>query len=102
MERARHIRRVATPRWLTLAHKKQIGKLYREAKNSRQAGREVQVDHIVPLFSPYVCGLHVPWNLRLYPTGPNRYRGNNYWPGCPWENYSWLEEIPEPYQLKLF
>jgi len=103
LERARYISKVATPSWLSRFHRNQTAKLYSQAKKIRQGGREVQVDHIVPLFSPYVCGLHVPWNLRIYPTGPNRYRANNYWPECPWENHTWLEhEFPEPHQLRLF
>lgn len=100
--RARHIRFV-TPRWLKCADRDKISKLYARAKQMREAGHDVQIDHIVPLFSDYVCRLHVPWNLRIYPTGPNRYRSNNYWPGCPWENHTWLDyEFPEPHQLKLF
>lgn len=38
------------------------------------------VDHIVPLNHPRVCGLHVHYNLRPMPKGPNNAK-SNYW--CP-------------------
>ena len=45
-----------------------------------ETGIDHTLDHIVPLNHPRVCGLTVPWNLRVMPRGPNLSKGN-YW--CP-------------------
>lgn len=42
-----------------------------------------QVDHIVPLSHPLVCGLNVPWNLSKETIYYNQRKSNNYWPYCP-------------------
>jgi hypothetical protein len=34
------------------------------------------LDHIVPIQSEIVCGLHVWWNLRVVPRFDNRSKGN--------------------------
>ena len=58
--------REATPPWLTRKQKTEIRQLYQIAITmTKTTGEQYVVDHIVPLRSPDVCGLHVPWNLRV-------------------------------------
>lgn len=63
----------ATPSWLTPAHHEAIAYNYWHARDaSRVTGEPYQVDHIVPLRGKNVCGLHVPWNLRVVPADVNQ------------------------------
>lgn len=48
-------------------------------------GIQHSVDHVVPLVHPIVCGLHVPWNLRIIPLADNVRKSNNHWPDMPME-----------------
>lgn len=67
----------ATPTWLTQEHHEQMQALYAEAlKLAAQTGVEHQVDHIYPLRSDVVCGLHVPWNLRVVTSSENQSKSN--------------------------
>ena len=67
----------ATPAWLTRDHLLEIQKFYRDAqRKARATGIEHHVDHIVPLKSSIVCGLHVPWNLQVL-TGSENSRKRN-------------------------
>lgn len=43
-----------------------------------KAGPLYELDHVVPLVHPDVCGLHVPWNLRVVLKKTNRAKGNKF------------------------
>lgn|SRR6266478_975641 len=50
------------------------------SQRSKVMGFAWQVDHIVPLKSRFVCGLHVESNLRVIPAIENFRKGNRWWP----------------------
>lgn len=73
--RRRH--RQATPKWLTRKQKSEIRQLYQIAMTmTKTTGERYVVDHIVPLRSESVCGLHVPWNLRVITREENLKKSN--------------------------
>lgn len=75
VRRRRH--REATPPWLTRSQKLDIRALYQAAiLTSQTTGDQYVVDHIWPLRSDVVCGLHVPWNLRIITQKQNLEKSN--------------------------
>ena len=71
----------ATPMW---ASNEKMLAFYIEADNKRfSAGLIWEVDHIVPLQSKIVCGLHCESYLRVITTMENRSKGNRFWPQMP-------------------
>jgi len=69
--------RDATPKWITADQKLAIRQLYLSAiRMTEITGERYVVDHIVPLISPDVCGLHVPWNLRVITQTENLQKSN--------------------------
>jgi 5-methylcytosine-specific restriction endonuclease McrA len=69
--------RNATPKWLNAEQKLAIRKLYLRAMElTRLTGERYVVDHIVPLISDEVCGLHAPWNLRVITQEENLKKSN--------------------------
>lgn len=65
----------ATPHWADI---NKIESIYREAM-----AKGLEVDHIVPLKSNIVCGLHVEANLQLLTRSENIRKGNRIWPHMP-------------------
>jgi hypothetical protein len=75
------LRRNRVPAWANLDA---IRAIYAEADRlSRETGVVYQVDHIVPMKSPIVCGLHCEANLRPLPALENAQKSNLLWPGMP-------------------
>jgi hypothetical protein len=100
-QRAKRYRHYTAPfHGLTQAQRQQIRAIYAECKRQRQFGKDVHVDHIVPLSSPYVCGFHVPWNLQIIPAATNAHKGNLEWPGHPDETRDMFGKL-KPHQLGL-
>lgn len=59
----RVIHNAATPIWVNM---EEINKVYKARDEvSEKSGIHYAVDHIVPLRGTNVCGLNVPWNLRI-------------------------------------
>jgi 5-methylcytosine-specific restriction endonuclease McrA len=53
-----------------------ISKIYRESMYMRRKGLDITVDHVVPLYHPRVCGLHVSYNLQLLMRSENSAKGS--------------------------
>lgn len=71
----------ATPKWANL---EEIAKFYEEAERlAKLNGESYDVDHVVPLRSKIVCGLHCEANLRVIKSEENRSKGNRHWPDMP-------------------
>jgi len=70
---------LATPAWVNL---EAIQAVYTEAyrRSREKEDFSYHVDHIVPLKHSLVCGLHVPWNLRIVPAEENLSKGNKLLP----------------------
>jgi hypothetical protein len=67
----------AVPPWLTADQKRLIHCIYIMADVlSNFTGIPHHVDHFHPLRGKTVCGLHVPWNLRVIPAYDNMSKGN--------------------------
>ena len=76
--------KIATPKWLTIEHLNDIKHIYKKRNLLNNTTNIIHhVDHVVPLVSKYVCGLHVPWNLEVIEAGENLRKSNNIWPDLP-------------------
>lgn len=69
--------RNATPKWISTSQKLAMRQLYLQAMElTNLTGERYVVDHIIPLISDEVCGLHVPWNLRVITQEENLRKSN--------------------------
>lgn len=79
--RRRAKKKHATPAW---ANQFFISEAYHLASlRIKMLGFKWHVDHIVPLQSKSVCGLHVENNLQVIPARTNHLKSNRSWPNMP-------------------
>lgn len=81
------------PAWADL---EVIKTIYKRAERQKK-----QVDHIVPLNNPIVCGLHCEDNMQLLTELENVNKSNNWWPDMPDEQLD-LFGFEEHEQYELF
>ena len=66
----------STPAWVDL---EAIKGMYQLATIFNRTGMNLHVDHIIPLQSDLVCGLHCESNMQLMPASDNISKGNRHW-----------------------
>ncbi len=65
---------LSCPPWVD---RRWLAEFQREARRrSKATGIPHVVDHIIPIVHPLVCGLTVPWNLRIIPKAINDRKSN--------------------------
>lgn len=69
---------LATPPWVS--HRDMLEFYAERDRLNGETGVAHSVDHIVPLSHPMVCGLNVPWNLRVITKAQNDRKGNRWHP----------------------
>ncbi len=84
--RAKKLR--ATPAWANQFFIREAYALARLRTEQKTGGHDKwHVDHIVPLRSKIVSGLHVESNLQVIPAAHNQSKSNRYWPDMPEVEY---------------
>ena len=83
-----------TPPWVTY---EMVAEVYNRARRMRDHGADVEVDHIIPLGHPLMCGLHVPANWQIISKSANAHKSNNYFPGHPQ-----LELLGDPFEPEQY
>jgi hypothetical protein len=80
-KRSRYIAAIvlSTPPWV---NRKELFALHEAAQGlTRATGLLHTLDHIIPVNHPLVCGLTVPWNLRVTTWRVNASKSNKWCPG---------------------
>jgi len=73
--------RNSKPKWANDFFIKEIYEL--TSMRKKMTGIAWTVDHIVPIRSPIVCGLHCEFNLQILTLSENISKGNRHWPDMP-------------------
>ena len=71
-KRRKHFIELATPNNIEI--QEQLKNIYMNRP------KNYDVDHIIPLNHPLVCGLHVPWNLQYLTKEANSKKSNKFKP----------------------
>lgn len=86
--------RNAIPKWTTGFDFNKLGELRAEVRSlNGRYSREWNLDHVVPLNSPLVCGLHWWQNLEISERAANTFKGNSWWPDMPDYSEADLEQL---------
>jgi hypothetical protein len=75
------IKKNAIPKWSNAEMTETVYHLARMLTET--TGEPYHVDHIVPLVSPYVCGLHWHGNLQILTASENQSKSNRFDPNTP-------------------
>ena len=77
IERQKKVKQ-ASPDWLSKDDINWMNAIYKASKDIKdENGVDTSVDHIIPIKGRDVCGLHVPWNLRVTTRSYNSQKLNN-------------------------
>ena len=78
LQKAREARKLkAVPAWY---NKEDVAAMYRLCNIFKKTSLDLQVDHVVPLVSDFVSGLHCLENLQLLHKYENQTKSNRFWP----------------------
>lgn len=80
----RSIKKNAMPKWFGELDELIIEEAANLCKLREKATKiKWHVDHIIPLQSKIVCGLHIGSNIQVLPATTNMSKGNRHWPNMP-------------------
>lgn len=85
---------MATPPWVNVKDLKRFDK--KATEETARTGVPHNVDHIVPLTHKRVCGLNVPWNLKVITAQENAQKSNHW---CEWHGELFAE--PEQFRMRF-